>query len=62
MDIPERVQQRSQKIIKGLEHLYEERLRQLWRFSLGKRRLGRNLINVHKYMQAGCKEYGTRFF
>ena len=56
-DLLEGVQQKATKMIKGLEHLsYEERLSNLYLFSLGKRRMRGNLINVYKYLRPGSSQ------
>lgn len=57
----ERVQQRTMKVMMALEHLpYKERMRELWLFSLEKRRLKEGLTNMYKYVKGRCKEDRTR--
>lgn len=44
-------------MMKRLEHCsYEARLGELGLLSLEKRRLGREIIHVYKYLERGCQE------
>jgi len=59
-ELLEQAQCRATKVMKGVNHLpYEERLRKLVLFSLEKRRLRDDIINVHKYVKSDCQDDGA---
>ena len=63
IELLERVQRRSLKMIRRLEHLpYEDRLRELGLFRLEKKRLWRNLIAALQYLKGAYRKAGEGLF
>jgi len=62
MELLEWVQRRATKMIRGLEHFYKDRLRDLGLFSMEKRSLQRDLTAAFQYLEGACRKGGDNLF